>query len=392
MRKSAGPVLPATGGSHTFGPNVATPSCWGATTETGSGMSVAHSVSPSIARDRGIPSRSTSRITRVVSGSTVVSVPAIGFATQIAVGVTARSPTPGASCVAPTDSARPAPMRQSFPSPGVVTQAAFGPTAIDPTEPGSMAARRTIRPDRSSRRTTEPSTPSTQTPALTGCHRRRRDVPIGRRDRSCRRVGSDDREVRRDRPERVRPRPRDGCRRGSTSTLPSRARPTDVRSVRVVGSRRATAVATGPMNCVSGSGLPLATQTDPAPNAMSVGVAPVASVSMTLEEGTMRSTVRASASTSQSAPSPTASADGVRPAGMRRTTSPDSASMPTTVPSPATAVEPAASSSRRANAARATATSAEPIAVATSATQRLRRRRTGLSGARSASSWPRIAC
>ena len=90
----------------------------------------------------------------------------MGFATQMAVGVTARSPTPGASWVAPTDSARPAPMRQSFPSPGVVTQAAFRPTAIDPTEPGSTDARRTILPERSSKRTTEPSTPSTQTPAI----------------------------------------------------------------------------------------------------------------------------------------------------------------------------------------------------------------------------------
>ena len=142
-------------------------------------------------------------------------------------------------------------MRQSFPSPGVVTQAAFRPTAIDPTEPGAIAARRTIRPERSSRRTTEPSTPSTQTPA----------APVATAAAGTSRIvaviapvvasGPNHREVRRDCPERFRPTPRGGCRRGSTSSLPSSAGRLDVRSVRVVGSRRATAVATGPMNCVS---------------------------------------------------------------------------------------------------------------------------------------------
>ena len=358
---------------------------------TGSGITVAQTVSPSIARERGIPWRSISRITRVVFGSTTVSVPAMVFATQIAVVVTARSPTPGASWVAPTDSARPAPMRQSFPSPGVVTQAASRPTAIDPTEPGSMDARRTIFPERSSRRTTEPSTPSTQTPAVPVATAAAGTSRIGRRDRSCRSVGSDDREVRRDRPERVR-------RHGEVVVDEIRCR-APTRRRRDLGPLRAGRRIElrhgrrhGPDELRVLSRLPLATQTDPAPKAMSVGVAPVARVSTTREDGTIRSTVRASASTSQRAPSPNASAEGVRPAGMRRTTSPDSASMPTTDPPPIAAVDPDASPSRSASAASPAATSAEQIAVATSTIQRRRRRRAGGAGARNASSWPRIAC
>ena len=56
------------------------------------------------------------------------------------------------------------------------------------------------------------------------------------------------------------------------------------------------------------------------------------------------------------------------------------------------AVDPEASSSRSASAASAAARSAEPTAVATSAIQRRRLRRAGACGARSASSWARIAC
>ena len=77
---------------------------------------------------------------------------------------------------------------------------------------------------------------------------------------------------------------------------------------------------------------------------------------------------------------------------MRRTISPDSTSMPMTKPPPTTAVDPEASSSRRANTASPAATTAEPIAVAESAIHFRRRRRAGVSGTRSDSSWVRIAC
>ena len=81
-RKSARRRVSASGGSHTFGAKVATPIASDVTDATGSGITVTHTVSPSIASERGMPSRSIVRRTRVVSASTWVSVPAIGFATQ----------------------------------------------------------------------------------------------------------------------------------------------------------------------------------------------------------------------------------------------------------------------------------------------------------------------
>ncbi len=389
MRTSARPLSPASGGSHTFGAKVATPVTSDVGAATGSGITVAQTVWPSIATERGMPARSIVRMTFVVSGSTCVSVPAMGLATQIPVEVTATSLTPGASSVAPADSARPAPMRHSIPSAGLVIQAAFLPTAIDPTDPGGMDARRTTRPERSSSRTTAPSTPSTQTPApplataAAGTSRIVRVIaPVVASARTREKSGATAHtalvETARWLSTRFEVEP------------PILGRPISIRSVRVVGSRLATAVATGPMNCVSRKRRPFATQTEPAPNAMSVGVAPVASVSTRRDDGTMRRTVRASASTSQRAPSPTASADGVRPAGICRTISPDSASIPTTDPWPTCAVEPEASPSRRARAAIAAVRSAEQSAVATSRLQRRRRRRPGVCGARSDSSWVRI--
>ena len=111
-----------------------------------------------------MPSRWTVCSTRAVSSPTFVTVPATGFATQTASGATATSEMPRSSWTAPRVGLDPPPIRQRVP-PDAATQAAFSPTAIEPPSKSGTLARATGRAVRSSRRTTAPSFPRTQTPA-----------------------------------------------------------------------------------------------------------------------------------------------------------------------------------------------------------------------------------
>ena len=317
----------------------------------------------------------------------------MGLATQIAVAVTARSPTPGASSVAPTDSARPAPMRHSFPSAGAVTQAAFLPTAIDPTDPGGMDARRTTRPERSSSRTTAPSTPSTQTPAHPAGDRRRRHVanrpviaPVVASARTTEKSGataqSASSETARwlstrfdvEPPMRGRPIRRPlGARRRIEARHRRRHRPDELRVPQAPAvrdpdrARRRT-------RCPSASRRSRASRRHATTERCE---APSARPHPRARARRRRPRVR----------------DGVRPAGMCRTISPDSASMPDD-----RSLADAARSSRqrRRPAGRPRRAlrlrSAEQIAVATSTAPAPSTPAAGVCGGRSDSSWVRIAC
>ncbi len=151
-----------------------------------------------------MPSRSIVRMTCVVSGSTCVSVPAMGFATQMPVEVTATSLTPGESSVAPTDSARPAPMRHSVPSagrrdPGCVPADGDRSDRTGRDRCASYDPTRTlVEPD------DRPVDPEHPDPRAAAGDRRRRHVANRLRDRARRRVGSNDREVRGNCPQRAR--------------------------------------------------------------------------------------------------------------------------------------------------------------------------------------------
>ena len=390
MRRSESPS-PASTPSHVEAGNGRIPAT-AIAEASGSATSATQRVPPSTAIDRGMPSRSSVRSTAADSIPTRTTVPASGFATQTASSATAMSDTPRASSIAPTVGLEPAATFQSVPSDGDVTQAASVPTAIAPTEDAGTRARATGRAERSSSRATTPSTPSTQTPAgpaATAAARtaleRAVTVPVAASIRTIPKSG-------------VTAQTAPSCAATWFSTRfesapPRLGRRVSARLVPVVVSSRATAVATGPVNCASSSGLPLATQTEPAPAATSVGVAPVENVSTTRDATDRRRIVWASASTTQAAPLCTAIELGVRPAAMRRRRAPLRASNATTAPVVGAAARPARDSSPSRSSA-AAATVAASASTSPTAAARPRPRRAGAAGrarAWSPASWARIA-
>lgn len=104
-------------------------------------------------------------ITALDSVATWVTVPERGFATHTLPSPTATSPAPAPTSIDPRAGFEPARTRQSVPSEGDVTHAASEPTAMSATDVAGTRVRATTLPLVSSRRATEPSMPSAQTPA-----------------------------------------------------------------------------------------------------------------------------------------------------------------------------------------------------------------------------------
>ena len=290
----------------------------------------AHSVSPLIVSERGMPPTRTVRTTRIVRGSTAVSVPAIGLATQIRRLPAAIAPAPEPTSTAP--SSPPRPMRHSIPSTEDVAQARRVADGDRGRRVGREPDARRTRALRSSSATAARSLRSTQTPAgpaATASALGPVVVAVIAVLRGSMRATDPDAVI-------AHTAPADAATRLSAMfvTSPRAGGSVDRGALRARrGIEADDRVVTGPTTCAVGDGLPFATQTPPAPTATLVGVSPVASASASPVAGSTASSVRASASTTQSRPPATpATAAGVRPAATRRAILPLTTSSATSSP------------------------------------------------------------